>query len=96
MCIRDRIEANQCGLPVVASDRPGLRDSVRDGETGALVPYGDAGAMAAATLVLLRDPELWQARSRAARAWAASFSWERCVAESLALFDRVAARGRRP
>ena len=90
------VEGNQCGLPVVASDRPGLRDSVRDGETGSLVPYGDDAAMAAAALAMLRDPQLWQARSRAARAWAASFSWERCVAESLDLFARVAARGRRP
>jgi len=88
------VEANQCGLPVVASDRPGLRDSVRDGETGALVPYGDDAAMAAAALVMLRDADLWQARSRAARAWAATFSWERCVAESLALCADVADRGR--
>ncbi len=40
------VEANQCGVPVIASDRPGLRDSVRDGQTGLLVPYGDPRAMA--------------------------------------------------
>ena len=39
------VEANQCGVPVVASDRPGLRDSVRDGQTGLLVPYGEPRAM---------------------------------------------------
>ena len=89
------IEANQCGLPVVASDRPGLRDSVKDGETGALVPYGDEAAMARQALVLLRDRTLWQARSAAARRWAATFSWERCAGESLALFDEVATRGAR-
>jgi glycosyltransferase involved in cell wall biosynthesis len=89
------IEANCCGLPVVASDRPGLRDSVRDGETGALVPYGDAAAFAREALVLLRDGELWQRRSDAARAWAQTFSWPRCVEESLALFAEVAERGRR-
>lgn len=85
------IEANCCGLPVVASDRPGLRDSVRDGETGLLVPYGDAGAMAAAALRLLRDPDLLADYGAAARDWAGTFSWERCVAESLDLFGRVAA-----
>ncbi len=89
------IEANQCGLPVVASDRPGLRDSVKDGETGALVPFGDEAAMARQALALLRDRTLWQARSEAARRWAATFSWERCAAESLTLFDQVAARGPR-
>jgi len=89
------VEANACGLPVVASDRPGLRDSVRDGETGDLVPYGDDEAFARKALELLRDPELWRRRSEAARAWADTFSWERCVAESLSIFDEVAARGRR-
>ncbi len=87
------IEANACGLPVVASDRPGLRDSVRDGRTGLLVPFGDAGAFAAAALRLLRDRELWRRQSEAARAWAAGFSWDRCAEESLALFAEVAARG---
>ena len=86
------IEANQCGLPVVASDRPGLRDSVRHGETGALVPYGDHAAFAREALILLRDQDLWRQRSDAARRWAAGFSWERCAAESLELFARVARR----
>jgi len=88
------VEANQCGVPVVASDRPGLRDSVRHDQTGLLVPYGDAHAMAQATLRLLHDPDLWACFSDAARAWAATFSWPRCVAESLDLFGRVAASGR--
>ena len=84
------VEANQCGLPVIASDRPGLRDSVRHGETGLLVPYGDATAFARAALALLRDPEAWERQSEAARQWAATFSWPRCVRESLAIFTAVA------
>ncbi len=87
------IEANQCGLPVVASDRPGLKDSVRHGETGSLVPYGDEKAFASEALKLLQNPDLWQMRSDAARQWAATFSWERCARESLALFEKVALGG---
>ena len=87
------IEANQCGLPVVASDRPGLKDSVRHGETGSLVPYGDEEAFAREALILLNDKNLWQKRSEAARRWAATFSWERCARESLSLFEEVAGRG---
>jgi glycosyltransferase involved in cell wall biosynthesis len=83
------VEANCCGLPVVASDRPGLRDSVRDGQTGLLVPYGDADAMADAALTLLRDQSRWEDMSREARAWAAKFSWERCVNETLAVCEQV-------
>lgn len=87
------IEANQCGLPVVASNRPGLMDSVRHGETGSLVPYGDEEAFAREALVLLNDKDLWLKRSEAARRWAQTFSWERCAAESLNLFEKVAGRG---
>ncbi|MBU0742233.1 glycosyltransferase family 4 protein [bacterium] len=91
------IEANACGLPVVASDRPGLRDSVRDGETGLLVPYGDHAAMADAALSLLTDGVRWRTFSEAARAWSSTFDWDRCADESLALFAEVAKRpgGRR-
>ena len=87
------VEANQCGVPVVASDRPGLQDSVRDGQTGCLVPYGDPRAMAQAALGLLHDEDLWACYSDAARAWAGTFSWDRCVDESLALFQHVAMLG---
>jgi glycosyltransferase involved in cell wall biosynthesis len=90
------VEANQCGVPVVASDRPGLRDSVRDGQTGLLVPYGQPRAMAQAALGLLHDQDLWACFSDAARTWAGTFSWSRCVEESLAFWERVAATGPRP
>ncbi len=80
---------------MVASERPGLVDSVQDGETGFLVPYGDADAMADAALMLIRDRERWTEMSVAARAWAATFSWERCVEESLAIFEKTAASGGR-
>ncbi len=86
------IEANQCGLPAVASNRPGLMDSVQDGKTGLLVPYGDAAAMAQAALGLLKDADRWRQLSDQARRWAAGFSWDRCVDESLALFEQVAGR----
>ncbi len=85
------IEAACCGLPTVAADSPGLRDSVRDGETGMLVPYGDPEAMAGAALALLRDSDRWRRMSGQARRWSERFSWERCARESLALFDQVVA-----
>jgi glycosyltransferase involved in cell wall biosynthesis len=52
------IEAMAAGLPVVASDVGGLRELVRDGETGALVPPGDPAALADALRPLLADREL--------------------------------------
>jgi glycosyltransferase involved in cell wall biosynthesis len=70
------IEANECGVPVVASRRPGLLDSVRDGETGLLARYGDPADFAAKALDLLGDPPRWRACSQNAVRWARSFSWE--------------------
>lgn len=90
------LEANACGTPVVAADVPGLRDSVRDGETGVLVPYGDARAMADHALLLLRDRDYLERMAAGARAWAATFNWEQCVDESLDLMKRAAAQGARP
>ena len=52
------VEAAACGTPSLASDSPGLRDSVRHMETGYLVPHGDVEALAARMLELAADPEL--------------------------------------
>jgi glycosyltransferase involved in cell wall biosynthesis len=51
-------EAMACGRPVAAFDSGGMRDAVIDGETGLLVPSGDAAALAAALARLVDDPAL--------------------------------------
>jgi glycosyltransferase involved in cell wall biosynthesis len=51
------LEAQAAGLPLVAGDRPGIRQIVIDGETGLLTPEGDTDAFAAALGRLLDDPE---------------------------------------
>jgi glycosyltransferase involved in cell wall biosynthesis len=84
------IEANACGSPVVASRSPGLVESVRDGETGILVPHGDIPALAAAVTRLLRDRDARLRMAEAGRRWAATFDWERCYRDSRAVFARAA------
>ena len=76
------VEAAACGTPAVASDRPGLRDSVRDGETGLLVPYGDAAALAVALMRLAREPELVERLGAGARRFAETLSWESAAAQT--------------
>jgi len=71
------VEANALGTPNVATDAPGLRDTVRDGETGYLVPEGDADALAARAARLLDDDALAGRMSRAALAWSGGFDWDR-------------------
>jgi glycosyltransferase involved in cell wall biosynthesis len=52
------LEAEACGLPVAALDLPGVRQVVKNGETGLLAPMDENGAMLAeAVRKLLRDPE---------------------------------------
>jgi glycosyltransferase involved in cell wall biosynthesis len=70
------IEANGCGTPVVASDVPGLCDSVRDGETGFLVPFGDAAAMADRIGRILGDSDLAAKLQTASLDWARSHTWD--------------------
>lgn len=83
------VEANACGVPVVASRRPGLMDSVRDGITGKLVEYGDAAAFASASEELLADPQLYQQYSAEARSWAASFRWQDAALQTEAVLEQT-------
>jgi len=84
------IEANACGTAVVASRSPGLVDSVRDGETGLLVPHGEVTALADAVTSVLTDPRLRARLESAGRAWAGSFTWDRCADEAYAVLERAA------
>ncbi len=74
------IECNALGVPVVATDAPGLRDAVRDGETGLLVADGPPEAfterLVRAIDALLDDPERLTRLAAAARAWSGRFDWD--------------------
>lgn len=70
------MEAAACGTPSVASDSPGLRDSVRDGHTGLLVPHGDPAALAHVLVRLAGDRELVDRLGAAARDHALAHSWQ--------------------
>jgi glycosyltransferase involved in cell wall biosynthesis len=71
------VEAGACGTPSLASDSPGLRDSVRHGETGFLAPHGDAQALADRMLQLAAEPALVERLGAAARQFAEAHTWER-------------------
>jgi glycosyltransferase involved in cell wall biosynthesis len=59
------LEAISCGTPAVGFDNGGMRELIRPGETGALVPTGDAAALAASIDALLADePRLAEMRRR--------------------------------
>ncbi|MFB4278782.1 glycosyltransferase family 4 protein [Nonomuraea sp. MTCD27] len=72
------MEAAALGVPTVAYDVAGLRDSVRDGVTGWLVRDGESLAdVVERALKELADPDRRAAMAGACRAWAAEFTWNR-------------------
>jgi hypothetical protein len=83
-------EANACGTPVVASNVPGLRDSVKDGETGLLYPYGDHEALARAMIGLLGDRARRESLSAQALRWAGTFTWENAARKTATYLQAVA------
>jgi glycosyltransferase involved in cell wall biosynthesis len=87
------LEAAACATPVVASNSPGIRESVRHGETGFLVPHGDASAMAAALDRLTVSRELVEQLGQNARRFAESFTWERAADETERHLMRLTAGG---
>ncbi|MSP47517.1 MAG: glycosyltransferase family 1 protein [Xanthobacteraceae bacterium] len=61
------LEAAACGRPMIATDVPGCREVVRPGETGLLVPFDDAAALATAIETLAASPSLRASYGAAAR-----------------------------
>ena len=81
------LEAQSSGIPVIASDLPGVRTVVADGESGILVPSGDVEALADAILRLESDKELRANMGIAGRKRVLDrFTWSRHVQELLEIY----------
>jgi glycosyltransferase involved in cell wall biosynthesis len=74
------IEAMACGLPAIATEYPGVRAVIDEGETGLLAARGDSAVVAAALDRLGGDEELRRRLGEAGRAKAErEWSWPRLV-----------------
>jgi len=88
------LEAAASGTPVIASNSPGIRESVLHEVTGYLVRHGDTAAMAQAMRRLAQDRSLVERFGVAAREFATRFTWERAAAHTEAhLREIVSQRG---
>ena len=85
------VEAAACGTPTVASDSPGLRDSVRHGWTGLLVRHGDVAELTEALGRVLGDEAVRADLSRGAREFAGTLSWDESAARVSDILARVLA-----
>ncbi len=93
-CPTVAMEAMAMGLPVIAARSGGLPDIVAHGETGLLVPPGDAGALRDAIARLLADPALARQMGAAGRRRVAQFRAGAVVGRIEAIYADVR-RGRR-
>ncbi len=88
------LEAMACGAPVISTHAASLPEVV--GDAALLIDPTDTGALALALADVLAQPALQaDLRARGLRR-AAEFSWERCAAETLAVYAQVLAARRGP
>ncbi len=83
------LEAMACGSPVVGSRAGGLPEVVEDGISGILEPAGSVEAMGRRAVELLRDPDKFDAMSKAAVARARLYDADRIVPMYEALYQEV-------
>jgi D-inositol-3-phosphate glycosyltransferase len=86
------VEAQACGIPVVASDHGGLRETVPT-SCGSRFPLGDAAALADQIHRLLEDHDLRDRCSAAAVENARRYSWDRIALELDAHYAKVGIHG---
>lgn len=77
------IETNACGTPVISADSPGLRDSVKVGESGYLYKYGDTQELSQIILRVLQNNDERIKLSEGALQWAKNFSWDKSAQQML-------------
>lgn len=89
------VEAAASGTPAIASDSPGLRESVRDGVTGFLVPHGNVPELGARLAQFAFKPDLVEQLGRAARRFAEGLSWDSAARATLAHIEHTIAERER-
>jgi phosphoheptose isomerase len=86
------IEAMACGTPVVGANVGGIKFTVRDGETGYLVPPNEPAALAERLAHLYRHPNLLSVfRRQAIRRANDLFTWQKVASHVAALYEEVLA-----
>jgi glycosyltransferase involved in cell wall biosynthesis len=86
------VEAQSCGVPVIAHNIEGMREVVVDGSSGYLILPGDVDSLAARIDELLADPSLRSRMGAAGQALVRErFSMEQRAGEYLQLYKELCA-----
>ncbi len=81
------LEAQASGLPIIVTDQGGPMENILPGETGLVVPAGDASALQAAIETLLDDPQRMRAMGRAGRIYAEERTIEQAFEDYWDMYD---------
>ena len=90
------VEAMACGLAPVSSPVGVAPQVVRDGETGRLVPIGDVSALVGALRWLAEDRERLRGLRTAAQAAVRGMTWRDIATRTLALYEVLLRKSRKP
>jgi glycosyltransferase involved in cell wall biosynthesis len=83
------LEGYASGLPMIATDMPGLADLIRPGTTGLVVPPESPEALAGALTRLFADDVLVAKMSGNARTFVQSYDWRRIAERHVALYEKL-------
>lgn len=83
------IEGASCATPAVAYDVPGLRDSVRNGETGLLAEAGSVEDLVNKIITIFKNDTLRERLSRSALNYSRQFNWDRTAETFLKVIRRA-------
>jgi glycosyltransferase involved in cell wall biosynthesis len=84
------VEAMACGALIIGSDTPPVREVIRSGQNGLLVPFFDSDVLAEVIMNVLRDPDAClQMRAAARRTVENRFRLSDCLQQQKTLIDAV-------
>jgi|Napbiome12C3dose_1001474.scaffolds.fasta_scaffold00008_48 glycosyltransferase involved in cell wall biosynthesis len=83
------IEAASMGVPTVAYNVPGLRDSILNNKTGIICFKKTPTCLASEIVNLINDSEKYQQMSTNARQWSKRFAWDKSTKSSLLLLKHL-------
>jgi glycosyltransferase involved in cell wall biosynthesis len=83
------IEANACGTPVIASNVPGLKDSVVHEKTGILYEYGNIKQLSDNLNKILTDLDYREKLREGGLDWAKRFHWDDAAEKTFQLLEMI-------
>ena len=83
------VEAAACGKLCIGTDIDGLRDAIKEGSSGYLVPAEDSAALGRAMATLLDHKKLFREKYEPCKQWAAQFRWNEIALAHLRFYDRI-------